>query len=156
MRAPNRTDSYHSLNIKYYMLMDFLENDRTTSAADDAAIRNLIGLAALLGDEGRPEEYRRVYAPDAIWHMGPTTQSGADEIVAGAAARRAEGISGPGTGTRHLVVTLHVDVAGDSARAVSYYVFLAGTEIRTVGTYRDDLTRTGAGWQIRRREIAAG
>jgi SnoaL-like domain len=138
------------------MCVNFLNNDRTSSAEDDAAIRNLIGLAALLGDEGSPEDYRRVYAPDAVWQMGQTMQSGADEVVAAAAARRAEGVSGPGTGTRHLVVTLQVDVAGDTARAVSHYLFLAGTAIRTVGTYRDQLTRTEAGWQIRRREIMAG
>jgi hypothetical protein len=136
--------------------MSFPGNSRTPSAEDDAAIRNLIGLAALLGDEGSPEEYRRVYAPDAVWQLGQATQSGADEIVAAAAARRAEGISGPGTGTRHFVVTLRVDVAGDTARAVSYYTFLAGTAIRTVGTYRDELARTRAGWQIRRREITPG
>ena len=88
--------------------------------------------------------------------MGQTRQSGADEIVAAAAARRAEGASGPGTGTRHLVVTLYVEVDGDSARAVSYYTFLAGTAIRTVGTYRDELVRTGRGWQIRGREITPG
>ena len=123
---------------------------------DDAAIRNLVGLTALLGDEGAPEDYRRVYAPDATWRMGQVSQSGADEIVAAAAARRAEGVSGPGTGTRHLVVTLHVDVAGDSARAVSCYVFLAGTAIRTVGTYRDELVRRREGWQIRRREVTPG
>jgi hypothetical protein len=136
--------------------MDLTENSRTPSGQDDAAVRNVIGLAALLGDEGDPEEYRRVYTPDATWRMGEARQSGADEIVAAAAARRAEGVSGPGTGTRHLVVTLQVDVAGDSARAVSYFVFLAGTAIRNVGTYRDELARTGVGWQIRRREITAG
>ena len=123
---------------------------------DGAAIRNLVGLTALLGDEGAPEDYRRVYAPDATWRMGPASQSGADEIVAAASARRAEGASGPGTGTRHLVVTLHVEVAGDSARAVSYYVFLAGTAIRTVGTYRDELVRSREGWQIRSREVTPG
>ena len=136
--------------------MNLTENSRTPSGPDDAAVRNVIGLAALLGDEGDPEEYRRVYTPDATWRMGEARQSGADEIVAAAVARRAKGVSGPGTGTRHLVVTLHVEVAGDSARAVSYFVFLAGTAIRTVGTYHDELARTGAGWQIRRREITAG
>jgi SnoaL-like domain len=130
------------------------ENDRS-SLADDDAIRNLIGLTALLGDEGDPEDYRRVYAPDATWRMGQTSQSGADEIVAAAAARRAEGVSGPGTGTRHLVITLHVEVAGDSARAVSCFVFLGGTAIRTAGTYHDELIRTEQGWQIRSREITA-
>jgi SnoaL-like domain len=133
-----------------------LENDRRSIADDDAAIRNLVGLTALLGDEGDPGDYRRVYASDATWRMGQTSQSGADEIVAAAAARRAEGVSGPGTGTRHLVITLHVEVAGDSARAVSYFVFLAGTAIRTAGTYRDELVRTEQGWQIRSREITAG
>jgi hypothetical protein len=141
---------------EYYMFMDPSENSRGTRAEDDAAIRNLIGLAALLGDEGTPDDYRRVYAPDATWHMGQTRQSGADAIVAAAAARRAEGVNGPGTGTRHLVVTLHVEVAGDRARAVSYFVFLAGTAIRNAGTYRDELVRTGQGWQIRSREITAG
>lgn len=128
-------------------------NDRHCPAADDTAIRNLVGLAALLGDEGAPEDYRKVYEPDATWCMGGSRQFGADEIVAAAAARRAEGVSGPGTGTRHLVVPLHVEVTGDTARAVSYFVFLAGTTIRTVGIYRDQLVRTPAGWRIRGREI---
>jgi hypothetical protein len=136
--------------------MTSVEKDHGSLAGDDAAIRNLVGLAALLGDEGAPEDYRRVYAPDATWRMGQASQSGADEIVAAAAARRAEGVSGPGTGTRHLVVTLHVEVAGDSAQAVSCYVFLAGTAIRTVGTYRDELVRSRGGWQIRSREITPG
>jgi len=128
-------------------------NGHRCPAADDAAIRNLVGLAALLGVGGDPEDYRRVYAPDATWCMGESRQSGADEIVAAAAGRRAEGVSGPGTGTRHLVVPLYVEVTGDTARAVSYVVFLAGTAIRTVGTYRDELVRTPGGWRIRGREI---
>ena len=125
-------------------------------AADDAAIRNVLGLTGILGDEGAPEDYRKVYAPDAIWHMGETTQSGADQIVAAAAARRAEGVSGPSSGTRHLVVPLTIEVTGDTARAVCYYAFLAGTAIATTGTYRDELARTEAGWQITRRDITPG
>jgi hypothetical protein len=124
-------------------------------ASDDAAIRNVIGLAALLGDQGDPEDYRRVYAPDATWRMGDVTQEGADEIVAAAAARRRGGVSGPGTGTRHLVTPMTVTVTGDTARAVSYYAFLAGTTIAITGTYQDELARTGAGWQIARRDIVA-
>ena len=125
-------------------------------AGDDAAIRNVIGLAALLGDQGAPEDYRKVYAPDAAWRMGEVTQDGADEIVAAAAARRAEGVSGPGTGSRHLVTPLTVEVAGDTATAVSYYAFLMGTAIAATGTYHDQLARTGAGWQITRRDITPG
>jgi hypothetical protein len=125
-------------------------------ACDDAAIRNVIGLAALLGDTGAPEDYRLVYAPDASWQMADVSQQGADEIVAAAAARRAAGVGGPGSGTRHFVTTLTVEVTGDTARAVSYYAFLAGNAIATTGTYRDELARTEAGWQITRRGITAG
>jgi hypothetical protein len=125
-------------------------------AADDAAIRNVIGLAALLGDTGAPEDYRRVYAPDASWRMGQVAQGGADQIVAAAASRRVEGTSGPGSGTRHFVTTLTIEVAGDTARAVSYYAFMAGSAIAATGTYRDELARTEAGWQITRRDITAG
>jgi hypothetical protein len=125
-------------------------------AADDAAIRNVIGLTAFLGDQGAPEDYRKVYAPDAVWRMGEHAQSGADEIVAAAAARRAEGVSGPGTGSRHLVTPLTIEVTGDTAAAVSYYMFLSGTTIAATGTYRDELARTRHGWQITRRDITPG
>jgi hypothetical protein len=125
-------------------------------AADDAAIRNVIGLTALLGDTGAPQDYRRAYAPDATWRMGEAAQEGADEIVAAAAARRVEGTSGPGTGTLHFVTTLTIEVAGDTAEAVSYYAFMAGSAIAATGTYRDELARTEAGWQITRRDITAG
>src|SRR6516162_245846 len=131
-------------------------NDHRCPAEDDAAIRNLLGLAALLGDEGAPEDYRRVYAPGATWRMGTVEQAGADEIVAAAASRRAAGISGPGTGTRHLVIPLRVEVTGDSARAVSYFAFLAGTAITVTATYRDELIRTDKGWLISAREVTDG
>jgi hypothetical protein len=128
----------------------------TAHLGDDAAIRNVIGLTAYLGDQGAPEDYRKVYAPSALWRMGEAVQDGADEIVAAAAARREEGVSGPGTGSRHLVSVLTVEVTGDTARAVSYYVFLKGTAIATTGTYHDELARTNAGWQITRRDITPG
>jgi hypothetical protein len=133
-------------------------NGHRCLAEDHAAIRNVIGLTALLGDEGAPEDYRRVYAPDATWRMGDAVQRGADEIVAAAAARRAEGVSGPGSGTRHLVLPMTIEVAGDTAMAISYYAFLAGTAVAASGTYRGQLARTGPGhgWQIRRREIIPG
>ena len=131
-------------------------SDHRCPAEDDAAIRNLLGLTALLADEGAPEDYRRVYAPGATWRMGAIEQTGADQIVAAAAERRANGISGPGTGKRHLVIPLWVEVTGDSARAVSYFAFLAGTTITLTATYRDELIRVDEGWQISAREVAQG
>jgi hypothetical protein len=127
--------------------------DHQCPAEDDAAIRNLLGLTALLGDEGAPEDYRRVYASDATWRMGKIEQTGADEIVAAAAGRRADGTSGPHTGTRHVVVPVQVEVTGDSARTVSHFLFLAGPTITVAGTYRDELIRTSQGWRITTREV---
>jgi ketosteroid isomerase-like protein len=135
-------------------------NGHRCAAADDAAIRSLIGLTARLGDEGEPEEYHRVYTSDAVWRMGATRQTGAAEIVAAAAARRAEGISGPGTATRHFVVPLQIEVTGDRAYAVSYFQFLTGTtgtpSLKLAGSYRDELVRTGDGWRIQHRETVLG
>jgi 3-phenylpropionate/cinnamic acid dioxygenase small subunit len=122
-------------------------------ADDDAAIRNVLGLAALLNDEGDPEDQRKVYAPDATWHLGDITRKGADEMVAAAVGRRNDGLLGPGTGTRHLMTLLTVEVADDTAKVVAYFVFVKGTAIVSSGTYHDDLARTGAGWRIARREI---
>jgi hypothetical protein len=133
-------------------------NGHRCLADDHAAIRNVIGLTALLGDEGAPEDYRRVYAAGATWQLGDAVQRGADEIVAAAAARRAEGVSGPGSGTRHLVLPMTIEVAGDTARAISYYAFLAGTAVAASGSYRDELARTGPerGWQITGRQVIPG
>jgi hypothetical protein len=86
--------------------------------------------------------------------MGTFAQKGADEIVAGAAARRDDGTSGPGTGTRHVVIPAVIEVNGDTAIAVSHFVFLAGLEIRNAGSYRDTLIRTENGWQISVRTVS--
>lgn len=132
----------------------------TTQTEDDSSIRSLIGLAALTGDVGEPEDYRRIYSPNATWRSGQERQTGADEIVAAAAARRDQGISGPGTATRHFVVPLHVTVSGDRATAVSYFAFLTATTsaptVSVVGTYRDELVRTEDGWRIHDRETTIG
>ena len=128
--------------------------------SDDALIRSLIGRAAHVGDEGSPDDYRTLYTADATWSMGDVTQHGVEEIVAATRDRRATGVSGPGTGTRHLVVPLHVTVDSDAATAVSYFLFLGNTTaaptVKMFGTYTDDLARTPEGWRIQRRVSRAG
>lgn len=124
-------------------------------STDDASIRSLIGRAAFLADEGSPEDYRGLYTDDATWTFGGSKQTGIEEIVAATRQRRAEGVSGPGTGTRHLVVPLTVAVDGDSATAVSYFLFFGNVgavpEVRMFGVYADELVRTPKGWRIRNR-----
>ncbi len=132
--------------------------DHRCPAEDDAAIRNLLGLAARLNDEGDPEEQRQVWAPDVVWHMtiGDVTRVGADAMLAGAAARRKDGLLGPGTGVRHFMTLLTIEVTGDTARAMSYWSTIKETSITSSGTYHDELARTEAGWRIARREISFG
>lgn len=124
-------------------------------STDDAMIRSLIGRAAFLADEGSPEDYREIYTEDATWTFGDSRQTGIEEIVAATRERRANGVSGPGTGTRHLVVPLTVTVNGDSASAISYFLFFGNVstapEVRVFGVYVDDLVRTSDGWRIRNR-----
>ncbi|MFC0527292.1 nuclear transport factor 2 family protein [Phytohabitans kaempferiae] len=128
--------------------------------SDDALIRSLLGRAAHLADEGTPEDYRALYTPGAIWTMGESTQTGVEEIIEATRRRRAQGVSGPGTGTRHFVTPMHVTVDGDSATAVSYFLFLGDTAnapaVKLFGVYTDDLVRTADGWRISRRVSRAG
>jgi hypothetical protein len=128
--------------------------------SDDALIRSLIGRAAHLADEGAPEDYRSLYTHDATWTFGASSQTGVEEIVEAARKRRAEGVSGPGTHTRHLVVPLHVEVDGDKATAASYFLFLGDTSttptLKVFGLYADEFVRTPDGWRISRRVSRAG
>jgi ketosteroid isomerase-like protein len=131
-----------------------------TLTDDELAIRSLVGRMALLSDEGAAEDYALVYSSDAVWTMAGRTQTGIGEIVAAARGRREQGTGGPGSHNRHLVVPLQVDVTGDTALAVSYFLFLADTAaaptVRSFGVYRDSFARVDGEWRIRRRTIDAG
>ncbi|GIH06702.1 hypothetical protein Rhe02_47690 [Rhizocola hellebori] len=122
---------------------------------DDALIRSLIGRAAHLGDEGEPDDYRTLYTDDAVWTMGESTQTGIEAIVEATRQRRLQKVSGPGTDSRHLVVPLHVSTNGDTASAVSYFLFFVNVAtvptVKMFGVYEDELARLPVGWRIRRR-----
>jgi hypothetical protein len=111
-------------------------------------------------DEGAPDELRTIYSTDVISEMGGGQQSGIDEIVAGTVKRRGEGFSGPGTNTRHFVMPVHVTVDGESATAVSYFLFLGDTSgvpvIKLFGVYTDRLVRSADGWRITHRATQRG
>lgn len=124
-------------------------------STDDSEIRALITRAALLADEGSIDDYHLVYSPDATWTMGASTQSGLEEIQASSRQRRETGTTGPGAKSRHIVTPLHVTVDGDAATAVSYLLFLTGTDvtptIKKFAVYDDEFVRTHSGWRILRR-----
>ncbi|SEG93949.1 conserved hypothetical protein [Thermomonospora echinospora] len=120
-------------------------------------IRNLIARFAFLSDTGEdPADLLALFTDDAVWVVGDVTAVGRAEI-ARSMTGRASGVTGPGSGNRHLVTNLEVRVTGpDSATARCYWLLVAGgdvTRCRAVGEYHDTLRREAAGWRLARRRV---
>jgi uncharacterized protein (TIGR02246 family) len=136
---------------------------------DDGDIRSLLARLAQLADGGDVDDYAQLFTVDAVWVVPDVPQTGVvgvelrgrAAIADAAAARRADGVQGPGTHTAHLVTTTAVQFEGDDAAvADSCWQFLVETatapRIQAVGRYRDDLRRTDGAWRLARREIVLG
>jgi hypothetical protein len=131
---------------------------------DEAAIRNLIARLAHLADDGDVDEYLSLWCEDGTWgQRGGQLWSGLDGLRAGVMQRRADGIQGPGAGTRHSNTTLEVEIeSADEARAQSYFHFIGPRDgdrdgeylILKTGRYSDRFRRTESGWKIASRIIA--
>jgi 3-phenylpropionate/cinnamic acid dioxygenase small subunit len=141
------------------------------TAEADAAIRRVLARIAQLADTSVDlDDYLALFTEDAVWGMpenpnlglAANQKHGHAEIRAGAEERRASGIQGPGSNTRHILTTTAVDVESDTrATARSYYLFVDGTTtaptIRTIGQYDDVLVRDDVhGWRLARRDITIG
>jgi 3-phenylpropionate/cinnamic acid dioxygenase small subunit len=135
----------------------------------DARIRSVLARIAQLADTGDLDEYVTLFADDAVWAMPenpsmgmPASEKrGIADIRAGAEQRRADGVQGPGTQTRHVLTTTAVDVEGDDrATARSYFMFFGSTGsqpvLRNMGQYDDVLVRGQRGWQLAHRTITFG
>jgi 3-phenylpropionate/cinnamic acid dioxygenase small subunit len=140
-----------------------------TIADDDVQIRTVLARIAQLADSGDLDEYLSLFTEDAVWGMpdNPSVgmlaneKRGHAEIRAGAEERRASGLQGPGTNSRHVLTTIAVDVESDDRATVrSYFLFLVDTtttpSVRTAGQYDDVLVRTADGWKLSRRTITPG
>ncbi|MDN3357614.1 nuclear transport factor 2 family protein [Actinomadura sp. DC4] len=135
--------------------------DKSGSAEAEAAIRNVLARIAHLSDMGDIEEYGAQFTEDARWEMsGVPVKEGRARIQEAGVARRAEGATGPGSDTRHVVGTTAVTVDGDTAVAESYWQFYADTAtapvLRSMGHYRDTFRRTPEGWRLAERLISGG
>ena len=128
----------------------------------ESEVRNVVALLALRADGGDLDAYVDLYTPDADWELPGAPRHGHADIRAGAEERRRSGATGPGSHTRHVVTTVAatVDAAGAEAVAESVWLFYVDTagepRVQSMGSYRDTLVPTPAGWKVRRREIRIG
>ncbi len=135
--------------------------DLVARLAAESAIRELIARTALIGDLGAPEDYASVYAPEAVWEMGPSRQEGLAEIVESARLRRTERVSGPGTNSKHVVTLIDMEFsAADRARVQSHFTFFTSTNqqpvVTVVGSYTDDVEQRDGAWRIVQRVSTRG
>ena len=128
---------------------------------DELDIRNVVARIAHYSDMGGLDDYGSQFAEDASWQMpGTAPKRGRSEIQEAGAARRAEGVTGPGSQTRHVVTTVAVTVDGDCAVADSYWQFYSDTAtapvLRLMGHYRDTFRREPDGWRLVERLVTNG
>jgi len=140
--------------------------------ADELEIRNLVAELAQLADTASDDELDRYLAlltEDAIWvvlteseMLKTQERRGHSEILEGIRERRAAGLQGPGTDTRHAVSTLVVTFeTSDRALARCYWQYYTNTSssspvLALMGEYRNTFVRTPQGWKLTRRELITG
>jgi 3-phenylpropionate/cinnamic acid dioxygenase small subunit len=128
---------------------------------DELSVRNALALIAQHSDDGPLDAYGALFAEDATWEMpGAPVRHGRAEIVAAGAERRASGTTGPGSHTRHAVLTTAVTITGEHALVTSYWQFFTSTDtapvLASMGKYDDHFVRTGHGWLLRHRRVTVG
>lgn len=129
--------------------------------ADELAIRNLIARIAHAADMGDLDDYVLLFTADADWEFPGGPRHGREDIRTGASERRATGLTGPGSSSRHVITTLSVDVdGGDEATADSYWLFFRDTSTKpyifNMGHYHDTLRFEDGAWRLARRDITVG
>jgi len=120
---------------------------------DERAIQRLMTRYCHLVDDGAFDQLPQLWADDAQLVLRGETATGPAAIAAmigGLQTSERRGI--------HAGVNAIIDVEGDTARAVSDFVFMRreGTPdpiVKFVGRYADQFVRTREGWRFRRREI---
>lgn len=140
--------------------------------ADELEIRNLVAELSQLADTASDDEldsYLALFTEDATWAvladgegLSAQERTGRQEILEGVRERRAAGIQGPGTQTRHVVSTLVVTFeTSDRAFARCYWHYYTDTSssapvLALMGEYRNTFVRTPSGWRLARRELVPG
>jgi 3-phenylpropionate/cinnamic acid dioxygenase small subunit len=137
------------------------ELDQLSRIGAELDIRNAIVALAEATDEGDLDEYEALLLSDATIDMGGTVTAGAATFVNGMRQRRAEGLTGPGSHSRHLLSTMRVSVtSANEAEAKTVWQFFADTTgaktLVVMGTYTDRWVRGDQGWRLASRVVAVG
>ena len=135
--------------------------DAIQRMVDETEIRNIIARIAIASDVGDLDEFASLYAGDATVQMrvvpGLPPDEGLEAILAGSRKRRADGITGPGSGMVHAIQSSAISVAGDEASAMTYVVLYrnghASPELSGILIYNDGFARTAEGWRLTSRCI---
>jgi ketosteroid isomerase-like protein len=128
--------------------------ERLRRVEDELAIsRVLVDYAATL-DSRNYAAYVQLFTPDAEWANSGVTRKGRADI------EKMLAMMGPAGAVNnanyHLVSNPRIDVKGDTATAVSLYLFITrgkdGTPLPSLsGTYTDEFVRWNGAWKIKRR-----
>ena len=120
---------------------------------DQLAVMRTVSEYCRRCDDGRFDDFTRLFAGDAQLVVRGQVTAGAEAIGAVIAA-----LQTPERRGRHMVANTVVEISGDRASAESDFVFFRprsdGTlEAVNTGRYLDEFVRDGDGWQFSRREI---
>ena len=120
---------------------------------DERSIGRLMARYCHIVDGGAFEELAALWSDDAELALRGETATGPAAIVAVIA-----GLQTPERRGLHVGANAIIDVEGDTARAVSDFVFMrreGGPDplVKFIGQYHDRFVRTPDGWRFRRREI---
>lgn len=120
----------------------------------ESEIRRILALYCHRLDDGQFDEWAGLFAVDGEY------LANGDQVAFGHAGlvEWAENhFRDSGNRGRHLVTNVAVDVSGDTANAVSNWIFVARSPVGPImagtGKYRDDFIRTEGGWTFQRRDV---
>lgn len=143
--------------------------EHQTSIDPRGEIQDLLARIAQLADDGTVEEYLEQFTEDAIWESQPNAvtgmaaqqRQGIAAIEDGVRERRAAGIQGPGTSSRHVITTVTVSLDSDTqASSTAYWLFFRDTttepRLAGVGRYDDVHRYEGGRWMLAHRRITSG
>jgi hypothetical protein len=130
----------------------FREEQMTLHIADRLEIFELYARAAVSFDTGDAEAFAQCFTPEGVFDSR-TPIAGHDELVAYVTRRFTEA-----PGMAHHISNIYIDETDEGARGTAYGVILSTAsdgrlQLRTAGTYKDDLVSENGRWRIRYRRF---